>query len=143
MSYYKVFRKEKPEPEKDEETGLRIITEKFCCKLCEYNGGYEYPHLNSNLYLNFQGFHKIENLDNFINLRVLYLENNCIGKIEGLSKLTSLACLYLQNNYIQEIEGLDNNKEIVILNLSGNKIKRIENMKNLQFLRRKKLHFDC
>ena len=36
----KVVKKEKPEPEKDKE-GHRIITEKFCLKLCEYNGGYE------------------------------------------------------------------------------------------------------
>ena len=89
--------KQKPEPEKNEK-GFRYITEKYCCKLCEYNGGYEYPHLNNNLYLHFQGFHKIENLDNFINLRVLYLESNLIEKIEGLEKLVSLSCLYLQNN---------------------------------------------
>ena len=71
---------EKPEPEKDQK-GYRIITEDYCKKLCEYNGGYIYPHLNANLYLHFQGFHKIQNLDNFINLKVLYLENNCLNKI--------------------------------------------------------------
>ena len=32
--------KEKPQPEKNEE-GQRIITEKFCLKLCEFNGGYD------------------------------------------------------------------------------------------------------
>ena len=122
--------KQKPEPEKNEK-GLRYITEKYCCKLCEYNGGYEYPHLNNNLYLHFQGFHKIENLDNFINLRVLYLESNLIEKIEGLEKLVSLSCLYLQNNYISKIENLDCLQSLVILNLSGNKIHTIEGLTNL------------
>ena len=54
--------KERPEPEKDA-NGYRIITEKYACELCEYNGGYLYPHLNKNCYLHFSGFHKIENLD--------------------------------------------------------------------------------
>ena len=124
---------EKPEPEKNER-GYRIITEDYCKKLCEYNGGYEYPHLNANLYLHFQGFHKIQNLDNFINLKVLYLENNCLDKIENLSNLKSLTCLYLQNNYIKEIENLENNTNLVILNLSNNKIKTIKNLEKLQKL---------
>ena len=118
---------EKPEPEKDSK-GYRIITEKYCSKLCLYNGGYEYPHLNSNIYLHFQGFHKIQNLDNFINLKVLYLESNCIDKIENLQNLKNLTCLYLQNNYIKEIENLENNPNLVILNLSNNKIKEIKNL---------------
>ena len=121
---------EKPEPEKDEK-GYRIITEKYCKKVCEYNGGYEYPHLNSNLYLHFQGFHKIQNLDSFINLKVLYLESNCLDKIENLSNLKNLTCLYLQNNYIKEIENLENNTNLVILNLSNNKIKKIQNLDKL------------
>ena len=125
--------KEKPQPEKDE-NGLRIITENFCKKLCHYNGGYESPALNLNLYLHFQGFRKIQNLDSFINLQVLYLENNSINKIENLDKLIDLRCLYLQNNFIKEIEGLDNNTKLCILNLSNNKIKTIKNMNKLQKL---------
>ena len=60
------IQKKKPEPEKNE-NGIRIITEKFCCKLCYYNGGYDSPEFNGNLYLHFFGFKKIENLDNFKN----------------------------------------------------------------------------
>ena len=100
----------------------RIITEKFCLKLCEYNGGYGNVEYNYNLYLHFFGFRKIENLDNFINLKVLYLENNCIEKIENLDNLKNLTCLYLQNNYISKIENLENNKELSVLNLINNKI---------------------
>jgi Leucine-rich repeat (LRR) protein len=121
---------EKPEPEKDQK-GYRIITEDYCKRLCEYNGGYIFPHLNANLYLHFQGFHKIQSLDNFINLKVLYLENNCLNKIENLHNLKNLTCLYLQNNYIRDIENLDNNTNLVILNLSNNKIKEIKNLEKL------------
>ena len=128
-----VLEKEKPQPEKDE-NGIRIITEDFCKKLCYYNGGYDSPKLNVNLYLHFQGFRKIQNLDNFTNLQVLYLENNSINKIEGLDKLINLTCLYLQNNYIQEIENLEQNTKLSILNLSNNKIKTIPNISYLNKL---------
>ena len=122
--------KEKPQPEKDE-NGFRIITEDFCKKLCYYNGGYDSPKLNVNLYLHFQGFRKIQNLDNFVNLQVLYLENNSLNKIEGLDKLINLTCLYLQNNYIQKIENLENNTKLSILNLSNNKIQSITDISYL------------
>ena len=125
--------KEKPQPEKDE-NGFRIITEDFCKKLCYYNGGYDSPKLNVNLYLHFQGFKKIQNLDNFTNLQVLYLENNSINKIEGLDKLVNLTCLYLQNNYICEIENLEHNTKLSILNLSNNKIQSIPNISYLEQL---------
>ena len=125
--------KEKPQPEKDE-NGFRIITEDFCKKLCHYNGGYDSPKLNVNLYLHFQGFRKIQNLDSFTNLQVLYLENNSIGKIEGLDKLINLTCLYLQNNYIKEIENLEQNTKLSILNLSNNKIQNIPDMSYLDKL---------
>ncbi len=128
-----VLEKEKPQPEKDE-NGFRIITEDFCKKLCYYNGGYDSPKLNVNLYLHFQGFRKIQNLDNFTNLQVLYLENNSINKIEGLDKLVNLTCLYLQNNYICEIENLENNTKLSILNLSNNKIQSIPNLSYLEQL---------
>ena len=127
------FEKEKPQPEKDE-NGFRIITEDFCKKLCYYNGGYDSPKLNVNLYLHFQGFRKIQNLDNFTNLQVLYLENNSINKIEGLDKLINLTCLYLQNNYIKEIENLENNTKLSNLNLSNNKIQSIPNISYLDKL---------
>ena len=125
--------KEKPQPENDE-NGFRIITEDFCKKLCYYNGGYDSPKLNVNLYLHFQGFRKIQNLGNFTNLQVLYLENNSINKIEGLDKLINLTCLYLQNNYIKEIENLENNTKLSILNLSNNKIQSIPNISYLDKL---------
>ena len=132
----------KPKPEIDEK-GTRLMTEKFVSALCEYNGGYSSPEYNFTCYLHFFAFRKIENLDKFVNLRVLYLENNSIEKIEGLDKLIHLESLYLQNNYIIDIEGLDNNKEIVNLNLSANKIKTVKNLAMLEKLENLYLNKNC
>jgi dynein assembly factor 1 len=84
--------KKKPVPERNEK-GSYYITEKYCKELCEYNGYYSTPHLNYNLFLHFKGFSKIENLESFINVRVLYLENNCLHKIENISHMKNLSCL--------------------------------------------------
>lgn len=120
----------RPEPEKDSQ-GLIIMTERYCSKLCEYNGYYSPPHLNDNLHLHHKGFRRIENLDRFINVKVLYLENNCISKIENLSCMKNLSCLYLQNNFISKIENLDHNLELCNLNLSFNRISKVENLSHL------------
>jgi hypothetical protein len=84
--------KEKPVPEKNSK-GLVYITEKYACEVSEYNGYYYQPHLNHCLHLHYKGFSKIQNLDKFINLKTLYLENNCIRKIENLSHLKNLSAL--------------------------------------------------
>jgi dynein assembly factor 1 len=83
---------QKPKPEIDEK-GHPYITEKFVSQLCEYNGYYYPPNLNANLHLHYKGFSKIQNLEAFINVKVLYLENNCISKIENLSHMKQLSCL--------------------------------------------------
>ena len=85
-------KEKQPLPEKNEK-GRYYITEKYCSELCEFNGYYYPPHLNYNLHLHFKGFAKIENLEAFTNIRVLYLENNCISVIENLSHMKHLTCL--------------------------------------------------
>jgi dynein assembly factor 1 len=84
--------KDKPVPEKNEK-GHYMMTQKYCSELCEYNGHYYQPKLNGSLYLHYKGFKKIENLDAFMNVKVLYLENNCLQKIENLSHMKQLSCL--------------------------------------------------
>lgn len=84
--------KVKPVPDKDEK-GLVYITEKYACELSEYNGYYYQPKLNHSLHLHYKAFSKIQNLESFVNLKTLYLENNCITKIENLSHMKNLSCL--------------------------------------------------
>jgi len=84
--------KKKPLPERNEKS-CYYITEKYCVELCEYNGYYSTPSFNYNLFLHFKGFSKIENLEAFTNVRVLYLENNCLQRIENISHMKNLSCL--------------------------------------------------
>lgn len=58
--------------------------------LCLEDNLYEYPEMNNKIYLHFKSIEKIDGLDNFINLRTLYLENNLIMRITGLDKLVNL-----------------------------------------------------
>jgi dynein assembly factor 1 len=86
------FERVKPVPDKDDK-GLVYMTEKYACEISVYNGYYEQPKLNQTLHLHYKGFSKIFNLESFINLRTLYLENNCITKIENLSHMKNLTSL--------------------------------------------------
>jgi dynein assembly factor 1 len=106
----------------------KFIDQLLCSNFRLY---YRTHELNECLYLHFKGFKKLENLDTFINLKVLYLEGNSIKKIENLSCLKNLCSLYLHENLIEKIEGLDELKELYNLNLSDNCLTKIENLENL------------
>jgi dynein assembly factor 1 len=120
----------KPEPEKDDQ-GYNIITKRFLRKLCEYDELFETPGLTKHLYLHYQSFTEIRNLEDYTNLRVLWLENNMISEIKNLESLSKLRCLYLQHNCLTQIKNLDNLKDLSTLNLSFNQISKIENLSNL------------
>ncbi|CAD51457.1 hypothetical protein PFAG_00940 [Plasmodium falciparum Santa Lucia] len=94
---------------------------------------YETDELNEVLYLHMKGFHNIDGLDTFINLKCLFLNNNCIKKIDNLNNLVNLKALYLQNNDISTIENITCTS-LVILNLSNNKIKTLDNIQHLKLL---------
>ncbi|KAM3146592.1 hypothetical protein pb186bvf_001122 [Paramecium bursaria] len=117
--------------EKDEK-GQTIMNARNIAIICDKNGLYSSPELNEILYLHFKGrFEKIQNLDPFVNLCALWLNNNGIAKIEGLDKLVKLNSLFLNNNMIKKIENLDNLVNIQTLNLSCNSIYEVENLSYL------------
>lgn len=101
--------------------------------ICLNEGLYEYPEMNTKLYLNMKSISKIQNLQPYKNLKAIYLENNLIERIENIECLERLESLFLQNNLITKLENLLCSK-LKILNLSGNKIERIEGLGHLKEL---------
>lgn len=101
---------------------------------CKENDGYETPSLNDKLYLHFGGFHKIENLDEYVNLKALWLDSNAIAKIENLSHLTELRSLFLQQNLITQITGLESLQNLHTLNLENNQITFVSGLSQLKSL---------
>ena len=122
------IRKYKPELDK---SGRVIMSKKYLKALCLERELYSTPSLNEILYLHFRGFHSIENLDEYINVCALFLENNLITHISGLDSLKKLRDLYLHSNRIEKIQNLDCLANLVTLNLSNNSITVIEGLGSL------------
>ena len=119
--------------EEEEEDGSPI-TKKAIKESIKKHKLYSTPELNDVLYLHYCGFTKIQNLDPFINLKALWLNNNAISTIEGLDQLQNLRCLYLQNNIIDKISGLDKLANLDTLSLSTNYIQEIEGLEGCSSL---------
>lgn len=69
------------------------MTTEVLQQCCKEHGLYRTASLNDKLYLNFKGFHTIENLEPYTALRALFLEGNAIDSLKGLPPLKELRCL--------------------------------------------------
>eukprot|EP00484_Ammonia_sp_Unknown_P003156 CAMPEP_0197072230 /NCGR_PEP_ID=MMETSP1384-20130603/209992_1 /TAXON_ID=29189 /ORGANISM="Ammonia sp." /LENGTH=288 /DNA_ID=CAMNT_0042511047 /DNA_START=39 /DNA_END=906 /DNA_ORIENTATION=+ len=105
------------------------LTKKSLLKHCREMNMYSTPELNDRLYLHQKGICKIENLDEYTGIRVLWLQQNGIEEIENLHHLQQLKHLYLNENMIKRINGaqsLQHLPDLDTLNLEKNYIKHIE-----------------
>ena len=98
---------------------------------CLKHDGYETPELNDKLYLHYQGFRSIANLEGYTGIRALWLEHNAIKTLEGLSSCKALSSLFLQNNLISEISHTEELSNLVTLNLAGNRLTHLQGLAHL------------
>ncbi|XP_063686819.1 dynein axonemal assembly factor 1-like isoform X2 [Bolinopsis microptera] len=121
------FSNKNSKDDNDEDEGPRMTVEAIK-KICKTHKGYSTPELNEILYLHFQGFGKIENLELYTGVKCLWLEANGIQEIENLDNQKELKCLYLQQNLLHSIENLEPVVQLHTLNVSNNYIMKIENL---------------
>ncbi|KAL9647638.1 hypothetical protein ABK040_015128 [Willaertia magna] len=101
------------------------LTNEYLRRLCRSKGGYMTEDLNDKLYLQHKGITKIENLEKFVNVKVIWLDGNAIHVLENLGSLEHIVCLYLHQNCIEEIKGIFHCKDLHTLNISQNFIESI------------------
>ncbi|XP_024525801.1 dynein assembly factor 1, axonemal [Selaginella moellendorffii] len=104
------------------------ITKEWLRKHCRRLGLYVTPSLNDKLYLHYQGFGEIKNLEEYTGLKMLFLEGNFFESLDGLQPLAELRCLYVQKNQIACINHLEDLKMLDTLDLSNNCLKTLENL---------------
>jgi dynein assembly factor 1 len=110
------------------------MTPELLQEICKERQMWSQPHLNTQLYLNYKGFLRIDGMEDYINVRSLHLDNNNISKIEGLDRMTELRSLHLGGNRISEIANLEANLDLRQLSLEGNAIRHVANLRHLSKL---------
>ena len=106
------------------------MTAKWLKAHCKENGGYGTPELNDKLYLHFQGFDRIQNLEAYTGLKSLFLEGNGLEDLEGLSACVELRCLFAQQNMVTAIPP-SLPVSLSTLNVSNNNVSHLRNVARL------------
>lgn len=69
------------------------MTKSVLRDICTQTKLYRTPHLSDKLYLNFKGFTHIAGLEEYVNLKALFLEGNALQSLAGMPRLEELKCL--------------------------------------------------
>jgi len=106
------------------------MTKKSVLEACVSNGLWRNPAINDKLYLQYQGYHEIRNLEAYTAVKALWLEGNGLAKVENLGHMKELRCLYLQQNAIEALgDGLAGLDELDTLVLSNNYIAAVDGLR--------------
>jgi hypothetical protein len=71
-----------------DENGNSYLDKEYVKAVCQEVGLFELPRLNVKLYLHFKGFKKIQALEEYSNVKAIWLEGNGIEAISGLDQMT-------------------------------------------------------
>lgn len=97
------------------------MTKDVIVQACKANHGYAVPRLNDQIYLHCKGFLKVENLEEYTELKALWLEQNSIADLSGLSGQQQLVSLFLHNNALIGLRNFDAPlRNLRMLNISHN-----------------------
>ncbi|KAF6256636.1 hypothetical protein COO60DRAFT_1627121 [Scenedesmus sp. NREL 46B-D3] len=110
------------------------MTKSALRELCTQHKLYRTPHLNDKLYLHFKGFTHIANLEEYINLKALFLDSNALQSLDGLPRLEQLKCMYVQQNCLRSLRGLQQLPILDTLNVSSNGLDSLENLQDCPLL---------
>uniref|UniRef100_A0A674PKQ5 Uncharacterized protein n=1 Tax=Takifugu rubripes TaxID=31033 RepID=A0A674PKQ5_TAKRU len=104
-------------PETEHNNQRSKMTKKFLRDHCKQLNLYLCPRLNDTLYLHFNDFSTIENLEDLTELRCLYLQGNRIQILTVLQAVPNLKVLNLIGNEV--VKNIPNYRKTVIVQLQN------------------------